>query len=36
MTLLEEDYGYAIKIAYKLQGEYKEQPETFKFRVERS
>jgi len=36
MSLLEEDYGYAIKVAYYLQGEYKEQKETFKFRIERS
>ena len=36
MSMLEEDYGYAIKIAYYLQGEYKIQPEVFKFRVERN
>tara|TARA_B100000131_G_scaffold318816_1_gene363452 strand:+ start:747 stop:2237 length:1491 start_codon:yes stop_codon:yes gene_type:complete len=36
MSMLEEDYGYGIQIAYYLQGEYKIQPEVFKFRIERN
>jgi len=34
MSLLEPDYMYGIKLVYKIGGVYKEQPETFKFRVE--
>ena len=34
MTLLETGYMYDIRFAYYLNGVYKEQPETFKFRVE--
>lgn len=34
MSLLEPDYMYGIKLAYKIGGKYREQPETFKFRVE--
>ena len=35
MSMLEEDYGYGIRIAYYLQDEYQVQREIFKFRVER-
>ena len=34
MTLLETGYMYQISFAYYLNGVYKEQPQTFKFRVE--
>ena len=34
MSLLESGYMYDMKFAYYLNGVYKEQPETFKFRVE--
>ena len=34
MSLLEPGYMYSLKFAYYLNGVYKEQPETFKFRVE--
>ena len=34
MTLLESGYMYDVAFAYYLNGVYKEQPETFKFRVE--
>jgi len=35
VELLEKDYMYGIKLLYKLpNGFYKEQPQTFKFRVE--
>ena len=34
MSLLESGYMYNFKFAYYLNGVYKEQPETFKFRVE--
>jgi hypothetical protein len=34
MNLLESGYMYDLKFAYYLNGVYKEQPETFKFRVE--
>jgi len=34
MTLLETGYMYEISFAYYLNGVYKEQPQTFKFRVE--
>ena len=34
MSLLETGYMYDLKFAYYLNGAYKEQPETFKFRVE--
>ena len=34
MSLLESGYMYNLKFAYYLNGVYKEQPETFKFRVE--
>jgi hypothetical protein len=34
MSLLESGYMYEISVAYYLNGAYKEQPETFKFRVE--
>ncbi len=34
MSLLEPDYMYGIKLAYRIGGQYREQPETFKFRVE--
>jgi hypothetical protein len=34
MSLLEAGYAYGISLAYYLQGEYHEQPEVFKFRVE--
>jgi len=35
MSMLQNDYMYAIKIVYYLNGKYVEQPETFKFRVEK-
>ena len=34
MTLLESGYAYGIRLAYYLQGQYREQPEVFKFRVQ--
>ena len=34
MSLFEPDYMYAIKLAYYINGQYHEQPEIFKFRVE--
>ena len=34
MTPFEEGYSYGIQLAYYLQGQYKEQEEIFKFRVE--
>ena len=34
MTLLEPDYMYGIKFVYYINGQYHEQPEFFKFRVE--
>ena len=34
MSLLETGYMYSLKFSYYLNGVYKEQPETFKFRVE--
>jgi len=34
MTLLEPGYMYGMKFLYKIKGEYKEQPDIFKFRVE--
>tara|TARA_Y100000593_G_scaffold95074_1_gene199181 strand:+ start:3767 stop:5257 length:1491 start_codon:yes stop_codon:yes gene_type:complete len=34
MNLLEPDYAYEIKLLYYVNGQYEEQPETFKFRVE--
>ena len=34
MSLLEPDYMYGIKLAYRIGGQYREQSETFKFRVE--
>ena len=33
-TYLEPGYTYKIQFVYYLQGEYRQQPETFKFRVE--
>jgi hypothetical protein len=33
MSMLEEDYMYGIKFAYRVNDVYQEQPETFKFRV---
>jgi len=35
MSILQNDYMYGIKIVYYLNGKYVEQPETFKFRVEK-
>ena len=35
MSMLEADYMYGIKIIYYLNGKYAEQPEIFKFRVEK-
>lgn len=35
MNLLEADAMYAIKLSYYINGEYREQPEIFKFRVEK-
>ena len=34
VNLLQKDFMYNIKLAYYLNGDYQEQPETFKFRVE--
>jgi hypothetical protein len=34
MSLFEKDYSYGIKVAYKSNDIYNEQPELFKFRVE--
>ena len=34
MSLLEEGYSYGIKFAYYINGQYLEQPDVFKFRVE--
>ena len=34
MTLLESGYAYGIRLAYYLQGQYREQSEVFKFRVQ--
>ena len=34
MSLLEKDYAYALKILFKIDGDYHEQPEVFKFRVD--
>ena len=34
MTLLESGYAYGIRFAYYLQGQYREQKEVFKFRVQ--
>ena len=34
MTPFEAGYSYGIQLAYYLQGQYKEQEEIFKFRVE--
>ena len=34
MSMLESGYAYAIKLLYKVNGEYVEQSEEFKFRVE--
>jgi len=34
MTLLESGYAYGIRFVYYLQGQYREQPEVFKFRVQ--
>jgi len=34
MSLLERGYSYGIKFVYYINGQYHEQPETFKFRVE--
>jgi hypothetical protein len=33
-SCLEPGYMYGIKFAYYLQGEYREQPEVFKFKIE--
>ena len=35
MGLLEDDYAYGLSFAYHLNGKYVEQPEVFKFRVEK-
>jgi hypothetical protein len=35
MSMLEPDDMYAIKLVYKIDGNYREQPEIFKFRVEK-
>jgi len=35
MSMLEPDYMYGINMVYHLNGKYVEQPETFKFRVEK-
>lgn len=35
MEIFEEDYMYAIKLAYNVGNGYEEQPETFKFRIEK-
>ena len=34
MSLFETDYSYGIKVSYKIDDRYEEQPELFKFRVE--
>tara|TARA_R110000851_G_scaffold236991_3_gene389719 strand:- start:21764 stop:23194 length:1431 start_codon:yes stop_codon:yes gene_type:complete len=34
LSLLEEGYAYGFKILFKINGKYREQPETFKFRVD--
>ena len=34
MSLFETDYSYGIKVVYKIDDRYEEQPELFKFRVE--
>jgi len=34
MGMLEKDYMYGIKLIYKVNGKYAEQPEIFKFRIE--
>ena len=34
MNMLEPGYSYALKFTYYVNGKYKEQPETFKFKVE--
>ena len=34
MSMFEADYSYGIKVAYKVNDRYEEQPELFKFRVE--
>ena len=34
MSLFEPDYAYGIKFIYNVNGNYHEQPEVFKFRVE--
>ncbi len=34
MSLFEEGYSYGIKVSYKTNDRYEEQPELFKFRVE--
>jgi hypothetical protein len=34
ISMFESDYSYGIKVAYKLNNRYEEQPELFKFRVE--
>ena len=36
MSLLQPGYAYGIKLAYYANSTYREQPETFKFRVEES
>jgi hypothetical protein len=33
MSILEPDYSYVIKFLYYINGQYQEQPESFKFRV---
>jgi len=34
MSLFEKDYAYEIKLSYKVNGKFREQKDTFKFRVE--
>ena len=34
MSMLDTDYMYKIYFAYNINGDYQEQPEVFKFRVE--
>jgi len=34
IKLLQKDYAYGVRLLYKINGEYVEQPEIFKFRVE--
>ena len=34
MSLFEQDFAYAVKFVYYVNGNYHEQPEVFKFRVE--